>query len=61
MRIKATRAVQNTNTVYFQHAYITKPKVTKADIVADVAMKFIKAIKGNYAAVHNKTEIEALN
>ena len=59
--IKATRAVQNTNTVYFQHAYITKPKVTKADIVADEATKLIKTIKGNYAAAHNDTEIEALN
>ncbi len=46
MWIKATRAVQNTNTVYFQHAYITKSKVTKADIAADAATKLIEAIKG---------------
>ncbi|KAL7477589.1 hypothetical protein ACHAW6_003389 [Cyclotella cf. meneghiniana] len=35
--------------------------ITKADIVADVATKLIKTIKGNYAAAHNNTEIEALN
>jgi hypothetical protein len=59
--IKATRAIQNTDTVYFQHAYITKPTVTKADIVAEAATKLIEAIKENYAAVHNETELDALN
>ena len=59
--IKTTRAIQNTDTVYFQHTYITKPTVTKADIVADAATKLIKAIKGNYAAVHNETELDALD
>ncbi|KAL7479395.1 hypothetical protein ACHAW6_005132 [Cyclotella cf. meneghiniana] len=61
VRIKAARSVQNTDTVYFQHTNITKPKITKIDIVADAATKHIEAIKGNYAAAHNKTEIEALN
>ncbi|KAL7482842.1 hypothetical protein ACHAW6_008506 [Cyclotella cf. meneghiniana] len=59
--IQATRSVDSTDTIYFQHAYITKPKVTKTDIVADVATKLIEAIKGNYAAMQNKTDIEALN
>ena len=58
--IKATRASQNTDTAFFQHSYITKPKVTKADIVASAATKLIEVIKGNYAAVHNDTEMEAL-
>eukprot|EP00804_Cyclotella_cryptica_P020407 CCRYP_012629-RA/>CCRYP_012629-RA protein AED:0.27 eAED:0.27 QI:0/0/0/1/0/0/4/0/557 len=59
--IKATRAIQNTNTVYFQHANITTPTVMKEDIVADAATRLIEAIKGNYASVHNETEVEALN
>ena len=59
--IKATRAIQNTDTVFFQHSHITKPSVTKADVVADAATKLIEAIKGNYATVHNETEMEALN
>jgi hypothetical protein len=59
--IKTTRATQNTDTVYFQHAYITKLTVKKADIVEEAATKLIKAIKGNYAAVHNETELDALN
>ena len=59
--IKATRAIQNTDTVFFQHNHITKPAVTKADIVAEAATKLIEAIKGNYAAVHNETEMEALD
>jgi hypothetical protein len=58
--IKATRAIQNTDTVYFQHAYIMKPTVTKADIVAEAATKLIEVIKGNYAAIHNETELDAL-
>jgi hypothetical protein len=33
----------------------------KADIVADAATKLIDAIKGNYASIHNETEVEALN
>ena len=49
--IKATRSVDNTNTAYFKHAYITKPKVTKTDIVVDVATKLIRAIKWNYEVV----------
>jgi hypothetical protein len=59
--IKLTKAIQNTNTVYFQHAYITKPTITKADIVAEAATKLIEAIKGNYASVHNETDVDALN
>ena len=59
--IKATRAIQNTDTVYLQHAYITKPTITKADIVADAATKLIDAIKGNCASIHNETDIDALN
>jgi hypothetical protein len=39
--IKATRAIQNTDTVFFQHNHITKPTVSKADIVADAAKKLI--------------------
>ena len=58
--IKSTRAIQNTDTAFFQHSYITNPKVTKADVVTNAANKLIEAIKGNFAAAHNESEMEAL-
>eukprot|EP00956_Cyclotella_meneghiniana_P004952 scaffold6096_cov39-Cyclotella_meneghiniana.AAC.8 len=58
--IKQTRAVQNTDTCFFQHHYITKPKLTKADVVQNAATNLIEALKGSLAEVHNETEIEAL-
>lgn len=46
--IPQTRATQNCDTVFFQHRYITRPTVTKADVVTDAAHKLIKTVKGNY-------------
>lgn len=58
--IKQTRAVQNTDTCFFQHHYITKPTITKSDIVHNAATNLIDALKGNLAAAHDETELEAL-
>ena len=58
--IKQTKAKQNTDTVFFQQKYITKPTVTKADVVTEAATKLIAAVKGNFAEVYNDTEMEAL-
>ena len=35
--VKETRAVQNSDTVFFPHKYITQPTITKADIVTNAA------------------------
>jgi hypothetical protein len=35
--VKETRAVQNSDTVFFCHKYITQPTITKADIVTNAA------------------------
>ena len=58
--IKETRAVQNTDTVFFKHHYITKPKVTKADVVANAANNLIDAIKGNFASTFDETQLQAM-
>ena len=58
--IKETKSKQNTDTVFFQHSYITKPKVTKADVVSEAATKLIDALKGNFAAAYDETQMEAL-
>ncbi len=59
--IKARSLIQNTDTIYFQHSYITKPSMSKADIVANAATKLIAAINGNFAAVHSEMEMDALH
>ena len=59
--IKETRAVQNSDTVFFKHHYITKPTITKADIVANAANNLIDAIKGNFASTFNESQVEALD
>lgn len=58
--IKDTRAVQNCDTVFFRHHYITKPTVTKADVVANAANKLIDALQGNLASAHDETDLQAL-
>jgi hypothetical protein len=58
--IKDIRAVQNCDTVFFRHHYITKPTVTKADIVANAANKLIDALQGNLASAHDETDLQAL-
>jgi Rad3-related DNA helicase len=59
--IKATRAVQNCDTVFFKHHYITKPKVTKADVVTNAANNLIDAIKGNLSSTQDHSDMEALD
>ena len=59
--IKATRSVQNCDTVFFKHHYITKPTVTKADVVTNAANNLIDAIKGNLSSAQDESEMEALD
>jgi hypothetical protein len=53
--------VQNYDTVFFKHHYITKPKVTKADVVTNAANNLIDAIKGNLSSTQDHSDMEALD
>jgi hypothetical protein len=52
--------VQNCDTVFFKHHYITKPKVTKADVVTNAATKLIEALKRNLASANDETDTQRL-
>ncbi|KAL7482587.1 hypothetical protein ACHAW6_008258 [Cyclotella cf. meneghiniana] len=59
--IKATQAVQNCDTSFFKHHYITRPKITKADIVTNAANKLIDVIKDSLASAHSASDVDALD
>jgi hypothetical protein len=45
--IVKTRAMRNSNTVFFKHHYITNPQVTPETLIKKAALELICALKGS--------------